>query len=151
MPRWSPRTWILAVLIALGLLWLPLTLQDDIAGARADLRVSAGDRSYARGPLATAGSDLPLVRAALARMPRHASFALVRAGRWGTDGHPNPRESFVWEAGASWTQFTLAPRVEVSRNRAAWLLVRDARPSELGIIRNLHEWRFGDDWLVQLR
>ena len=151
MPSWSPRSWILALLTALGLVWLPLTLQDDIAGARSDLRLSASDRSYARGPLATAGSDLPLVRAALARMPQHASFALVRGGRWGTDDHPNPNESFVWEAGASWTQFTLAPRLEVARNRASWLLVRDARPSALGVVRGLREWRFGEDWLVQIR
>jgi hypothetical protein len=74
----------------------------------------------------------------------------VRAGAWGTEAHPNRARAFVWEAGQSWTQYYLAPRVETSTGRARWLLLRDVTPGAARV-RPLHAWRFGSDWLVEQR
>jgi hypothetical protein len=149
--RGTPRTWILALLGLLAIVWLPRTWQDDINGARADIRLSPAARENARGPAATAGSDLALVLGARSRIPRNASFALVRGGRFGTDAHPNRTQAFVWESGQTWTQFALAPRVEVSPGLASWLLIRDASPTSVGHAHPGHQWRYGSDWLVQVR
>lgn len=92
-----------------------MALHNDVAGAAANGRLTANEASFARGPDATAGTNLALIRAALARIPRSAPFSIVRGGRWGSAKHPNRRTLFVWEAGESWTQYVLAPRIEVPR------------------------------------
>ena len=83
--------------------------------------------------------------------PGGAPFALVRAGRWGSASRPNRSLAFVWQAGQAWTQFVLAPRVQVARGDAVWLLVRGADPAGAGIRHPVHAWRFGPDWLVEVR
>ena len=95
--------------------------------------------------------DLALVRTALAEMPSNASFSIVRGGRWGSADHPNPETRFVWEAGESWTQYVLAPRLETAPTGASWLLLRDTTPGAAGIAHPLGAWRFGTDWLVRVR
>ncbi len=139
------------LVLVTALVTLPSTLRADIDGMRTDMRLSATAASEARGPAAAAGTDIALLRAARARMPRDASFALVRGGRFGSDAHPVHALAFVWEAGQSWTQFDLAPRLEVAPRRAAWLLIRDATPAAAGVRHPLHAWRFGHDWLVEQR
>jgi hypothetical protein len=142
---------LVAVVLAIVLVRLPFSLASDLRGARADARLSAAAVAEARGPAALAGTNIGLLRAAQARIPRRASFAIVRAGSWGTDAHPNRARAFVWEAGQSWTQYYLAPRVETSTGRARWLLLRDVTPGAAGVRRPLHAWRFGSDWLVEQR
>jgi hypothetical protein len=94
---------------------------------------------------------MALLRAARTHIPRGAPFALVRGGRWGTAARPNRSQAFVWESGESWTQYYLAPRVEVAAIDARWLLIRDASPATVGVRSSRHTWRFGSDWLVELR
>jgi hypothetical protein len=142
---------LLLLVLATALVTLPSTLRSDVDGMRADGRLSATAASEARGPDARAGTNIALIRAARARMPRGASFALVRGGRFGSDAHPAHALAFVWEAGQSWTQFALAPRLEVAPGRAGWLLIRDATPASAGVRDPLHAWRFGHDWLVEQR
>ncbi len=128
-----------------------MALHNDVAGAAANGRLTANEASFARGPDATAGTNLALIRAALARIPRSAPFSIVRGGRWGSAKHPNRRTLFVWEAGESWTQYVLAPRIEVPPAAASWVLVRDTTPAAIGIKHPRAAWRFGSDWLVRLR
>jgi hypothetical protein len=151
MRRVPTRALVVAVVASLALAWLPIALHDDVAGAATNGRLSGDRASFARGPGALAGTDLPLVLAALARMPRDASFSIVRGGRWGSARHPNRRTLFVWEAGQSWTQYVLAPRVEVAPAAASWLLIRDTTPRAAGVGHPQAIWRFGPDWLVRLR
>ena len=113
--------------------------------------VVAAAAADARGPGAAEGTNLGLVHAALRRIPGGAPFAIVRAGRWGSASSPNRSLAFVWQAGQSWTQFVLAPRVQVAPGDAVWLLVRGADPAAAGIRHPLHAWRFGPDWLVEVR
>jgi hypothetical protein len=145
------RAFVVAVVASLALVWLPIVLHDDVAGAAANGRLSGAAAAFARGPGATAGTNLRLVRAALARMPEDASFSLVRGGRWGSATHPDRRTLFVWEAGESWTQYVLAPRLEVAPSAASWLLIRDSTPAAVGVGHPRAVWRFGTDWLVRLR
>jgi hypothetical protein len=149
MRRVPTRALVVAVVASLALAWLPIALHDDVAGAAANARLTGDAASFARGPGATAGTDLPLVQAALARMPLDASFSIVRGGRWGSAARPNPRSRFVWEAGQSWTQYVLAPRVEVAPAAASWRLIRDATPRVAGVVHARAAWRFGQDWLVR--
>jgi hypothetical protein len=130
---------------------LPFTLERDIRGMRADGRLTATARAEARGPAAAAGTNIDLIRAAQLYIPHAAPFAIVRGGSWGTVTRPNRAVAFVWEAGQSWTQFDLAPRLEVSASRARWLLIRDATPGAIGVHDPLHAWQFGVDWLVERR
>jgi hypothetical protein len=142
---------VLLLVLVTALVTLPSTLRSDVNGMRADARLSATAASEARGPAASEGTNIALIRAARARMPRGASFALVRGGRFGSDAHPVHALAFVWEAGQSWTQFDLAPRLEVAPRQAGWLLIRDATPAAEGVRNPLHAWRFGHDWLVEQR
>jgi hypothetical protein len=142
---------LVGLVLIVALARLPFTLVTDVRGARADGRLSPVAVSEARGRDAVAGTDIVLLRAARVRIPPDASYAIVRGGRWGTPGHPNRRAAFVWESGESWTQYDLAPRLEVSLRRARWLLIRDATPGAVGVRRPLHAWRFGVDWLVERR
>jgi hypothetical protein len=145
------RALVVAVVATLALVWLPMALHDDVAGAAANRRLSGDGASLARGPGAKAGTNLALVLAALAHMPRGASFSIVRGGRWGSTTHPNRRTLFVWETGESWTQYVLAPRVEVAPTAASWLLIRDTTPGAVGVSHPRAAWRFGPDWLVRVR
>jgi hypothetical protein len=160
-PRW--RGWLdqltrsrtQAVLVVLVLVTalarLPFTLERDVRGMRADGRLTAAAKAEARGPAAAAGTNIDLIRAAQLYIPHKASFAIVQAGSWGTAARPNRAVAFVWEAGQSWTQFDLAPRLEVPASRARWLLIRGATPGSVGVRRPLHAWQFGVDWLVERR
>jgi hypothetical protein len=142
-----------AVLIALVLLiaaWLPGVLASDLRGLRSALRLSARARADYRGPRAGEGTNLALVDVARARIPSGAGYAIVMAGRW-QPRHLPARLAQAREAGTSWTQFALAPRLEVARSRARWVLVMDATPKRAGIARPEHAWRFGRDWLVEVR
>jgi hypothetical protein len=149
-PRGLQRALLLAVLV-IGLAWVPSALISDVRGASSNLRLSSLEASAARGPSAQAGSNLALVRAAQRRIPGHEPFAIVRAGRWGTAAKPNRSLAFVWQAGQSWTQFALAPRLEVARRDAVWLLVRDGTPASVGVRHPVRAWQFGRDWLVEAR
>jgi hypothetical protein len=144
--------WVFLVAIAaVVLIRLPLTLASDMRGARQDRHMSARSAAEARGPAALAGTDIALIRAARRIVPRDAPFAVVRGGRWGSALRPNHALAFVWESGESWTQFDLAPRLEVAPGRATWLLVRDATPRAAGVLDVRRQWRFGSDWLVERR
>jgi hypothetical protein len=144
------RALFFAVLLT-ALAWTPVALLSDIRGARSNLRLSARAAADARGPSATAGSDVALVHAAQQRIPRGQPFAIVRAGRWGSAARPNRSLAFAWQAGQSWTQFALAPRLQVAPRDAAWLLLRGASPAEADIRDVVGAWRFGEDWLVEVR
>jgi hypothetical protein len=133
-------------LLLLIVLWLPGTLASDIRGLRSALRLSARARAEATGPGARAGADLALLRVARATIPAGAPYAMVTTRHWRERHSATARES-----GGSWTQFALAPRVQVSRRSARWLLVMDSSPSAAGISRPLHAWRTGRDWLVHTR
>jgi hypothetical protein len=150
-PGGAPQAALLAAVLLTALAWLPAALRADIRGARANLRLTAAGAGDARGPSATAGTNLSLVHAAQRRIPRNASFAIVPAGRWGSATRPNRALAFVWQAGQSWTQFELAPRTQVDPGDAAWLLVRGAGAGGAGIRHAMHAWRFGADWLVEVR
>lgn len=141
----------LVLIAAVALVRLPYTLVSDVRGARGDSRMSARQAGEARGPAALAGTDIDLIRAARRLMPRNAAFAIERGGRWGRGPHPLHALAFVWESGESWTQFDLAPRLEVEPARASWLLLRDETPGAAGVRHVRHRWRFGQDWLVELR
>ena len=136
-------------LLAVGLAWLPSTLLSDVRGARANARLSHDERRDARGPAAMAGTNLALTHAAQRLIPKDQPFAIVRSGRWGTDAKPTRRLAFVWQSGQAWTQFALAPRVQVEAGEASWLLVRDGSPTSLDFGRVIRSWRFGSDWLVE--
>ena len=142
---------VLVAVLLIALAWLPVALVSDIRGVRSNTRLSAAAAADARGPSATAGTNVGLVHAAQRRIPLGKSFAIVRAGRWGSDASPNRSLAFVWQAGQSWTQFELAPRLQVARANAAWLLVRGGGPSAVGIRHPARAWRFGADWLVEVR
>jgi hypothetical protein len=142
---------VAAVVALLAVVWLPIALESDLDGITSNRHLSTDQAAYARGPSAQAGTNLALVHAALTRIPAGASFSIVRGGRWGTASHPNPKNRFVWEAGESWTQYVLAPRLEVAPQQASWLLVRGGSPTTLGIANARQSWRFGEDWLVRLR
>jgi hypothetical protein len=148
--RGMQRALLLAVL-AIGLACAPAALISDIRGARSNLRLSSLEASTARGPSARAGTNLGLVLAAQRLIPDHEAFAIVRAGRWGSAARPNRSLAFAWQAGQSWTQFALAPRLEVAPRDAVWLLVRDGSPSAAGVRDPVAAWRFGRDWLVEAR
>ena len=139
------------VVSLLALAWLPSTLLSDVRGLRANLKLSSSQAADARGPAVTAGTNLALVHAAKSRIPELVPFAIVRAGRWGTDEKPNRKVAFIWQSGQSWTQFALAPRIQVDPSEAAWILIRDASPAEAGFPHPARAWRFGRDWLVQAR
>jgi hypothetical protein len=140
---------LVVLVLVVGLARLPFTLVSDIRGMRSDARLSAAAAAEARGPAAAAGTNIELIRAARKRIPSGAPFAIVRGGSWGTGSRPDRALAFVWEAGQSWTQYDLAPRLEVSASQARWLLIRDATPAAVGVPDPLHAWRFGDDWLVE--
>jgi hypothetical protein len=151
LPGTTPQAALLAAVLLLALAWMPAALLSDIRGARANMRLSAAAAADARGPGAAEGTNLGLVHAAVRRIPGGAPFAIVRAGRWGSASSPNRALAFVWQAGQSWTQFVLAPRVQVAQGDAVWLLVRGAAPAGAGIRHPVHAWRFGSDWLVEVR
>ena len=141
---------VLIVLLLLGAAWLPGVLANDLRGLRSALRLSARERADYRGPAARDGTDLALLRVARVRIPAGAPYALVMAGRWKAR-HLAAAAAQAREAGTSWTQFALAPRVQVPRSRAAWVLIMDSTPQGAGFSRPLHAWRFGRDWLVDVR
>ncbi|MDP9255722.1 MAG: hypothetical protein M3Q31_04090 [Actinomycetota bacterium] len=151
LPATTSQAALLVAVLLIILAWMPVALLSDIRGARANLRLSAAAAADARGPGAAEGTNLGLVHAAQRRIPGGDPFAIVRAGRWGSASNPNRSLAFVWQAGQSWTQFALAPRVQVSRRDAVWLLVRGADPSSAGVRHPEHAWRFGRDWLVEVR
>lgn len=130
---------------------LPSTLRSDVRGVQVDARFTPIAVAEARGPAAAAGTNMRLLRAAKTLIPRDATYAVVRGGRWGTAERPDRAHAFVWESGESWTQWDLAPRVEVLQSQASWLLIRDARPESVGVPAPLRSWRFGADWLVEVR
>jgi len=142
---------VVGAILLIAVTRLPFTLLSDVRGARDDARLTATAAAEARGPAASRGTNIQLLRAARAQIPSGASFAILRGGRWGTAAHPNRSQAFVWESGESWTQYYLAPRIEVARAAATWLLIRDAKPASLGVRSPLHAWRFGSDWLVEVR
>ena len=141
----------MAIVLLIVAIRLPFTLRSDVRGVQADEKLTPTAVAEARGPAAAAGTNIGLLRAAQARIPRAASYAVVRGGMWGTAEHPNRAEAFVWESGESWTQYDLAPRVEVAQSKASWLLIRDARPEAVGVHAPARSWRFGTDWLVEVR
>jgi len=140
------RRAVLLGLLALIVIWLPGTLASDIRGLRSALRLSARARAEARGPGAADGSDLALVRLAQSRIPSGAAYAVWTTARWRARHSATARQ-----AGGAWTQFVLAPRVQVGRRAAGWILILGASPRGAGVVRPLHEWRSGGDWLVELR
>jgi hypothetical protein len=142
---------LVGAILLIAVTRLPLTLLSDVRGARDDARLTPTAAAEARGPAASRGTNIQLLRAARARIPSGASFAILRGGRWGTAARPNRSQAFVWESGESWTQYYLAPRIEVAQAQASWLLIRDATPGSAGVRAPLHEWRFGTDWLVEVR
>ncbi len=146
----GPRGATLVVLLALIAAWLPGVLASDVRGLRSALRLSARERADFRGPDARDGTNLALLHVAGARIPAGAGYAIVMGGRW-KGRHLAAGAALAREAGTSWTQFSLAPRVEVTRSRAAWVLVMDSTPQSAGLARPLHAWRFGSDWLVEMR
>ncbi|MDX6629148.1 MAG: hypothetical protein QOH00_1394 [Gaiellales bacterium] len=146
----APRALVLAMLL-IALAQAPATLLADVRGARSNLRLSPAAAADARGPSASAGTNLGLVHAAQRRIPGHEPFAIVRAGRWGSAASPNRSVAFVWQAGQSWTQFALAPHLQVAPRDAAWLLIRDESPAAAGVRDPVGAWRFGADWLVEVR
>ena len=135
----------------MALAWLPPTLLSDVRGMRANLKLSSSEAADVRGIAATAGSNLALIHAAQSRIPKLRPFAIVRAGRWGTDQKPNRKLAFVWQSGQSWTQFALAPRIQAARTDAVWILIRDANPADVGFPHPARAWQFGRDWLVKAR
>ena len=137
-----------AAISLIALVWLPGTLLSDARGLQANRRLSPAQAEDARGPSATAGSDLALVHAARRQIPRGLSFAIERGGRWGSDRRPNRAVAFVWQSGRSWTQFELAPRIQVAPADASWILMRDTAPAGARVART---WRLGPDWLVERR
>jgi hypothetical protein len=145
------QTAFVAAISLIALAWLPSTLLSDVRGLRDNRRLSSSQAEDARGPNAAAGTNLALVHAARSRIPRGRAFAIQRGGRWGTDRAPNRAVAFVWQSGQSWTQFELAPRIEVAPRNADWILMRDTAPSGAGHARLVHAWRVGPDWLVQRR
>ncbi|MDX6536575.1 MAG: hypothetical protein QOD37_916 [Gaiellales bacterium] len=136
-----------AAISLVALAWLPGTLLSDVRGLRDNRRLSSTQAEDARGPSAAAGGDLALVRAARSRIPRGLSFAIERGGRWGSERAPNRAVAFAWQAGQSWTQFELAPRIQVAPADASWILMRDTAP----VGRVARSWQIGPDWLVQRR
>jgi hypothetical protein len=145
------RFTLVVAISAIGIAWLPVTLLSDIRGARSNLELSSSEASDARGPSATAGTNIALVHAAQARIREGETYAIVRGGRWGSTARPNPSLAFVWQAGEAWTQFSLAPRVEVAPSVADWILVRGADPRAVGFPHPAATWPFGPDSLVQTR
>jgi hypothetical protein len=140
------RRAVLLGLLLLIVLWLPGTLASDIRGLRSALRLSASARAEATGPGARAGSDLALLRLARTTIPAGAPYAVLTTRQWREQRSATARES-----GASWTQFALAPRVQVPRAAARWVLVLGSGPRAAGIPSPVHTWRLGGDWLVQTR
>jgi hypothetical protein len=150
LPRRAQRGLIAAALLIAGV-WAPQAVISDIRGARSNLRLSATQAAEARGPSALEGTNRELVRAAERRIPPGESFAIIRAGRWGSAAKPARPLAFAWQAGQSWTEFALAPRVQVAPRDAAWLLIRDQSPAAAGIRNPVRAWRVGEDWLVEER
>jgi hypothetical protein len=146
VPRLTNQLKVLAGLSILVLIWLPGTLASDLRGLRSNLRLSASERSDARGPNAKAGTNLALLHFAQGEIPAGAAYAVVLGDRWRAR-----RLAAAREAGRSWSQFALAPRTEVGRAAADWLLLLDSSPVRAGVAGARHEWRFGRDWLVQMR
>jgi hypothetical protein len=140
---------LVAIVLLVVAVRLPFTVRSDVRGVEADAKLSARAVAEARGPAAAAGTNIVLLRAAQAHIPRGADYAILRGGKWGTAEHPNRSEAFVWESGESWTQYDLAPRIEVAPSQARWLLIRDARPDAVGVGAPMHSWRFGNDWLIE--
>jgi hypothetical protein len=145
------RSGLLVAMVVIGVVWLPVTLHSDIQGARANFELSPREASDARGPSATAGANAALVHAAQSRIPEGETYAIVRGGKWGSSTRPNRSFAFVWQAGEAWTQFSLAPRIEVAPAVADWILVRDAAPGDLGFSHPVATWSIGPDWLVKNR
>jgi hypothetical protein len=137
-----PEVLVVAVLTAI---WLPGTIASDLRGLRDDRRLQ--HPADARGPAAAAGTDLALIHAARARIPKADDFAIVAGGRWHGRRLAGGLQ-LAREAGASWTQYALAPRFQVAPGRARWLLVLDTTPAAAGL-QPRKVWRFGSDWLVQ--
>jgi hypothetical protein len=149
MPAWrrssGARRGAALGLLLLVVAWLPGTLASDVRGLRSALRLSARSRAEATGPGARAGADLALLRLARATIPGRAPYAVLTSSRW-----RERRSAAAREAGTSWTQFALAPRVQVGRGAARWLLVLGSTPRAAGIARPLRAWRAGGDWLVEI-
>ena len=135
------------VVLALTVAWLPQTLASDLRGLRHDLTLP--NSADARGPAAAAGTDLDLIHAAQVHIPQGADFAIALGGRWAGRRLPDGLQ-LARQAGTSWTQYSLAPRFQVDRANARWLLVLDATPASLGLNPR---WalRSGRNWLVRLR
>jgi hypothetical protein len=133
-------------LVLLVAAWLPGTLASDLRGLRSSLRLSSATRAEATGPGARAGSDLALLRLARTTIPAGAAYAVLTTRAW-----REQRSGVARESGASWTQFALAPRVQVVRREAHWVLVLGASPRAAGIVNPVRAWRTGGDWLVQTR
>jgi hypothetical protein len=147
MGRRVPWRWEFLLVAALTVAWLPGTLRTDLR--------SLGDVDWVPhpptvlGPAARKGTNLALVEAAALRIPHKGDYAIVFGGRWKPRYLPGGYQ-LAREAGASWTQYALAPRFDVDQRTAPWLLLRDVSPAALGL-HAAAAWRFGQDWLVQLR
>ncbi len=135
------------VVLALVVAWLPQSVASDLRGLRRDLALP--NPADARGPAAAAGTDLDLIHAAQARIPRDADFAIALGGRWAGRRLPGGLQ-LARQAGASWTQYSLAPRFQVEPEDARWLLVLDATPASLGL-EPAWALRSGRNWLVRQR
>jgi hypothetical protein len=135
------------LVVALTAAWLPATLRSDLSSVGdVDLVPHA---TQALGPAARVGTNVALVRAAATRIPAGADYSIVFGGKW-KPRHLGGGLQLAREAGASWTQYALAPRFAVDQTTASWLLLRDVSPAMLGI-RAGARWRYGSDWLVRVR
>ena len=135
------------LVVSIALVWLPRTVVTDVRALGQDQRLASVVET--RGPAAAAGSNLALIRAAVRRIPRDASFHVAYAGPW-APRRLRPDLQLARQAGASWMQYMLAPRFQVPAGRAQWLVVEGGPPSAVAA-RPVAAWRFGSDWLVQAR
>jgi hypothetical protein len=137
----------LLVVAAIAAVWLPGTLSTDLRNIRGVGLPPHPPKVV--GAAVKKGTNLQLVQAAAVRIPSHDDFGIVFGGRWQPHvlggGYQLARE-----AGASWTQYTLAPRFAVVPGSAQWLILRDVSPQALGL-HPTEAVRFGQDWLVRLR
>jgi hypothetical protein len=134
------------VVAAIAAIWLPGTLLTDIRNV-GDVDLVPHPPTVL-GSAARVGTNMRLVEGAAIRIPRQEDFAIVFAGRW-KPRHLQGGLQLAREAGASWTQYALAPRFAVEPGTARWLLLRDASPGAIGL-HAAQSWRFGPDWLVRL-
>ena len=116
-------------LLLLVVLWLPGTLAGDVRGLRSALaalgaRARRGDRAR------RAGRQRP--RAAAARARDDPGGRPVSPSDDAAPGASGARAT-AREPVRSWTQFALAPRAQVARRAARWVLVLGSTPRAAGI------------------